>query len=299
MTTAKDKIAQYLHEAHAMELALASTLQAHRAMTPTGPYRSALDRHVRETRGHADAIARRLRELGRSPSLAESAYGIAQRLAGQAISLALAPLDMVRGSGGEEKLLKNAKDECASEALEIATYDALEALARQVGDADTAALAAELRADEERMLMTLRRALPALTAAVTGAELRDESSYEVGSTGAAQALRQTRRAAGEAAQDATDAARRAVGEAAQGAADTVRSAAGVSRTKEREQQRQPIARYDELTVEDVTRRLDRLTPAQLRHVATYERAHKRRRGIIEAVERRRDERQRDHAGAAG
>jgi ferritin-like metal-binding protein YciE len=292
MTTAQDKIAQYLHEAHAMELALARTLQAHAAMTPAGEYRSALDRHRRDTQRHADAVARRLRELGRSPGIAETAYGLAQRLAGQAISLAMAPLDMMRGSGGEEKLLKNAKDECASEALEIATYDALEALARQVGDADTAALAAELREDEERMLETLREQLPKLTAAVTGAELRDEPSYDVRTTGAAQALRGARRAAGEAAQDATDAARRAVGDAAQGAADTVRDAAGVDRTREREEHRQPLPRYDELTVEDVTGRLERLTPAQLRHVRTYERAHKRRRGILDAVERHEQERER-------
>ncbi|MGN6187503.1 MAG: DUF892 family protein [Conexibacter sp.] len=293
MTTAQDKIAQYLHEAHAMELALARTLQAHSAMTPAGEYRSALDRHRRDTQRHADAVARRLRELGRSPGIAETAYGIAQRVAGQAFALAKAPLDMVRGSGGEEKLLKNAKDECATEALEIATYDALEALARQVGDADTAALAAELRADEEAMLKTLRAQLPRLTAAVTGAELRDEPSYDVRTTGAAQALRETRRAAGEAAQDATASARRAVGEAAQGAADAVGEAVGASRTQQREEQRQPLPRYDELTVEDVTRRLGRLTPAQLRHVATYERAHKRRRGILEAVERREQERERE------
>jgi len=285
MTTAQDKIAQYLHEAHAMELALARTLQAHAAMTPTGEYRSALDRHRRDTQRHADALARRLRELGRAPGVAETAYGLAQRVAGQAVSLAMAPLALVRGSGGEERLLKNAKDECASEALEIATYDALEALARQVGDADTAALAAELREDEEQMLKALRAQLPKLTAAVTGAELRDEPSYDVSTTGAAQALRETRRSAGEAAQDTVDTGRRAVGDTAQGAADAVRRAAGVSRTREREEHRQPLPRYDELTVEDVTRRLDRLTPAQLRHVATYERAHKRRRGILDAVER--------------
>src|SRR4029077_7111967 len=62
MTTAQDKIAQDLQEAHAMELALAPPLQAHSAMTPTGPYRTALERHRRETQGHADRVARRLRD---------------------------------------------------------------------------------------------------------------------------------------------------------------------------------------------------------------------------------------------
>lgn len=293
MTTAQDKIAQYLNEAHAMELTLVRTLQAHRAMTPTGPYRSALDRHLRETRGHADAIERRLRQLDRWPGLPERAVGLGQRLAGQLLSLGMAPLHVLRGASPEEKLLKNAKDECASEAQEIATYEALEALARQVGDADTAALAADIRGDEERMLRTLREQIPDLTAAVTGAELRGEGTYDVGSTGAAQALRDTRRAAGEKAEEATDTARRAVGSAARGAAEAI----GPSKTQEREESRQPLPRYDELTVEEVTRRLDRLTPAQLRHVATYERAHKQRRGILEAVERQQEEREREHAHA--
>lgn len=39
MTTAEDKLAQYLNEAHAMELALARTLQAHSSAT-SGPPRS-------------------------------------------------------------------------------------------------------------------------------------------------------------------------------------------------------------------------------------------------------------------
>jgi len=49
--------------------------------------------------------------------------------------LAKTPLDLIRGTGGEEKVLKNAKDACATEALEIATYTALEHVARAVGRA--------------------------------------------------------------------------------------------------------------------------------------------------------------------
>lgn len=39
----------------------------------------------------------------------------------QVIALARTPLDFVRGAGGEERVLKNAKDACATEALEGAT----------------------------------------------------------------------------------------------------------------------------------------------------------------------------------
>ena len=271
MPTTQDKIVQYLHEAQAMELTLVRTLQGHIAMTPTGSYRTELDRHLRETRGHADAIAQRLRELDHGPGLVSVGVGLAQRTVGQLLALGKAPLDMfARGGSPEEKLLKNAKDECATEALEIATYDALEQLARQAGDTATAKLAASHRTDEERMLAALREQLPQLTAAVVGSEVRGEGSYDVATTGAGQTARKTRRAAAELAQDA---------------AHGVRSATGtLSDAQEREEHRSPLPNYDELTVEDVTSRLDDLTPAQLRHVATYERAHKRRRGVLDAVD---------------
>jgi ferritin-like metal-binding protein YciE len=170
MTQIEEKVATYLNEAHAMELALTRTLEAHSALAPSGPYHDALERHLYETRLHADRLAGRLRELHRTPTVMEIGYGLAQRAAGQLVALGKAPLDVVRGASTEEKLLKNAKDECATEAMEIATYDALEQLARQAGDELTARLAVEHRAEEEAMLATLREQLPELTAAVVGAE---------------------------------------------------------------------------------------------------------------------------------
>jgi ferritin-like metal-binding protein YciE len=170
MTQIQDKVAAYLNETHAMEMALTRTLEAHSALAPPGPYHDALEHHLYETRLHADRIAARLRELDHTPSMVEVGYGIAQRAAGQLVALGKAPLDAVRGASREEKLLKNAKDECATEALEIATYDALEQMARQAGDDVTARLASEHRAEEEAMLATLRAQLPELTAAVVGAE---------------------------------------------------------------------------------------------------------------------------------
>ena len=77
----------------------------------------------------------------------------------QALALSKTPFDLLRGSGGEEKVLKNAKDTCATEALEIATYTALEHVAERVGDTKTAKLAASIRADEERMLARVMREL--------------------------------------------------------------------------------------------------------------------------------------------
>src|SRR5918997_1258780 len=161
MTTSENaKIVQYLNEAHATEVALVRVLQEQIALTPRGRYRSALEKHLRETRTHADRVGERRRELEGGGNPIGTIVGFAQDAVGQALALAKTPLDLVRGSGGEEKVLKNAKDACATEALEIATYTAIERLARSVGDEETAKLAASIRADEEKMLERMRRGRP-------------------------------------------------------------------------------------------------------------------------------------------
>jgi len=160
---------QYLQEAHATEQALVTTLQAHITMTPVGPYRQLLERHLGETRQQARALERRLEELGGSGGLLSAGYGLAQTVVAQALALAKGPLDLLRGANGDEKRLKNAKDECASEALEIATYDALEAAARAVGDETTAQLAVRHRRQEERTLEGLRKQIPVLAEAAVAA----------------------------------------------------------------------------------------------------------------------------------
>ena len=118
------------------------------------------------------------------------------------------PLDLVRGTGGEEKVLKNAKDACATEALEIATYTAIERLAASVGDRATRALADSIRADEQKMLDRILKEIPKLTDAVVRAEIRGSASYAIGNTGAADAARSASESVKGAAQDARSGAKR-------------------------------------------------------------------------------------------
>src|SRR5215213_2446994 len=153
MATGSEKIVQYLNEAHATEAALVRTLQAHIAITPKGDYRKLLERHLKETERHEEQVARRLKDLGEEGrGIVETGVGAIQSLVGQVAAFGKAPVDIARGEGGEEKLLKNAKDECATEALEIATYESLATLARAIGDEPTATLGERHLAQEERML---------------------------------------------------------------------------------------------------------------------------------------------------
>jgi ferritin-like metal-binding protein YciE len=164
------KIIQYLDEAHATEAGLVRVLQSQIAMAPSGTYRTALERHLRETRDHARRIEIRLRELDHAVSPIQAGIGLAETVVAQALAIGKLPLDLLRGTGGEERVLKNAKDAAASEALEIATYTAIEQLASETGDAETARLAALIRADEERMLERILKEIPKLTDAVIDAE---------------------------------------------------------------------------------------------------------------------------------
>ena len=193
MSRSEQKVVQYLNEAHAHEMGLVRVLQSQIAMTPRGSYRTALETHLGETRDHAERVAARADALGRRSDPLTAIVDLAETAVAQTLALGKTPFDLLRGSGGEEKVLKNAKDACATEALEIATYTAIEHLARSVGDEQTEKLAASIRADEEKMLERIMRELPKLTAAVVGADVEDDPSYDVTKTGAADAARATGR----------------------------------------------------------------------------------------------------------
>ena len=226
----KEKIVQYLAEAHSRETAIAQTLAAHIQIAEPGPYRSGLESHLRETQVHAQRVQQRLRELGAHRSLLAAGFGLAQNVITNTLSMAKAPIDLIRGGDRKEKMLKNARDEAMTEAMEIATYDALERMARNVGDEVTAELAADIRADEEAMLENLRREIPNLTDAV------------------------------------------------------VRSQVPPSTRPVLTKDDLPIANYDSLTADEITKRLKGLSQEELQQIQAYESGNEGRKTILERIE---------------
>ncbi len=271
MSTSDQKVMQYLNEAHAMEHALVRVLQSQVAMAPRGSYRDGLERHLDETRDHAERVGNRLEELGEGGGLLTGAVGMVETVIGQALALGKAPFDLLRGSGGEEKILKNAKDACATEAVEIATYTALERLAASVGDETTARLAASIRADEERMLARVLREIPKLTEAVVDADVRGEPSYRVAETGAADAVRETAASARRTARQA----RKVPG---------VARAEGQVKGAVASEQDLAIGRYEALTADEVIGRLAGLSQVDLAKVAAYERKHQNRSTVLGRID---------------
>ncbi|MDQ3981558.1 MAG: ferritin-like domain-containing protein [Actinomycetota bacterium] len=169
------KVVKLLSEAHANELALVQTLEAHGRIAPEGPYRDRLNEHLEETKNHAERVQRRLDQIGATRNPIQTGVVLAHSIIQNMLAMAKAPVDMVRGAfNAEEKALKNARDEIVSEALEIAQYEALEHLARAVGDDATARLAIEIREEEEAMLADLRAQIPSIVAGAVRAGVPEE-----------------------------------------------------------------------------------------------------------------------------
>ena len=281
MNKSKQKVVQYLGEAHASEVGLVSVLRSQIAITPRGSYRDGLEKHLGETQEHARRIRKRSGELGQGRNPVQVFVGFAESLISQSLAVGKTPFDLLRGSSGEEKVLKNAKDACATEALEIATYTALERLATAVGDEQTAKLAVSIRGDEERMLERIMREIPKLTDAVIGADIEGRPSYDVTETGAADATREAAREVKQTARETQARAKRS--------AQQARKVPGVAQVEGRikgavaSEEDLAIARYDSLTAEEILSKLPELSQIDLAKIDSYERKNDNRTTVLSRI----------------
>ncbi len=178
-SVATTKLVQYLNEAYGLEQQLETSLQAHIAMTADAAYKKRLKQHLTETKRHSREVRKRIKVLGGVPATidppgpeivsdaAQAVLGGAQKV----IALAQGPLHAIRGTGQEEKHLKNAKTEYVSESEEIATYTGIHTLAEALGDKETERLAREILREEQRMRSYLEKQIPRFTKAVVKAEI--------------------------------------------------------------------------------------------------------------------------------
>src|SRR3954454_403518 len=276
------KIVQYLAEAHATEMALTRELQSQIAMTPRGSYRSALESHLNETREHAERVQTRLRELGDGGGNPLTAgLGFVGGALGQALAFGKTPFDLLRGSGEREGVLKDAKDASESEALEIVTYTALERLADRAGGQATAKLAASILADEQKMLERVLREIPKLTDAVFGADVKGNGSYDIATTGAGETAREAGAATKQAARKTTAATKRTARQAPK--VPGVAQAEGQLKGAVASESDLAIARYDSLTADEITGRLNELSQIDLAKVDSYERKNQNRQTVLSRI----------------
>lgn len=147
----RETLLAWLNDAHAMELALIPVLENHaKDADKHFPEVAAADRrHLKETRRHAELVRGCIERLGEKPSTAKSLLG--QVLgAGQSVATGMF----------RDEVVKNFLSDFAAENFEIASYRALIAAARELGDEETARVCEEILRDEERMASWLTENLP-------------------------------------------------------------------------------------------------------------------------------------------
>jgi len=136
----KEKLIDYLQDAHAMERNVLKMLDSMISTTTDPETVARLKQHRRESEGHEQMVQGRLEALGTDTSKLTDAAAVAGAMfKGMA--------DMVR----PDKPGKNARDGYVTEHLEIAAYELLERLAERAGDSETAQVARMIRKDEEAM----------------------------------------------------------------------------------------------------------------------------------------------------
>jgi ferritin-like metal-binding protein YciE len=173
------KLIQYLNEAYGKEKQLEQALTLHIKTTDVAPYKKKLQAHLKETKGHAREVQKRIRALGGKaeavdlpgpPAVSEAASKVASA-AGKAVAAAQGAVHVALGTSKEEQLLKQAKAEFNEEAHEIANYTSIVSLAESLGDTETAKLAKSIVREEQRMQKYLEGLIPKLTKSVVNAEI--------------------------------------------------------------------------------------------------------------------------------
>jgi ferritin-like metal-binding protein YciE len=170
------KVVQWLNEAHAKEAELEADLTAHISLTQKASYKRRLQDHLKQTKEHKRAVARRIKQIGGEPT-ASSLPGVVGEAAGKAVAAVKGQLGVARAMVTEqaETDLRQAQEELREEHVEIALYLRIETLAEQIGDRDSAQLAKRIRHEEERMAKFLTAELPRLVKDVVRAEIpRDQ-----------------------------------------------------------------------------------------------------------------------------
>jgi ferritin-like metal-binding protein YciE len=140
----------WLKDAHAMEEALIPNLENHAKDAKNYPQiQVRIQQHIDETRRHAELVAGCIERLGDKPSKAKDVLGKVQ---GAMAGAGTAPF-------GDE-LVKDLLADFSAEHLEIASYEALIAAARDVGDETTATTCEQILRDEEAMAKAIEENLP-------------------------------------------------------------------------------------------------------------------------------------------
>ena len=149
----KELVSAWLNDAHAMELGIAQVLERHAKEAKDHPHmHDALQRHLEQTRRHAEMVKGCVERMGGETSGVKS--GMASVMgAVQGMTTKLA----------KDELIKNTLHDYGTEHFEIACYTSLIAAAENLGDQETARVCQEILRDEQAMANFLFQQIPPTT----------------------------------------------------------------------------------------------------------------------------------------
>jgi ferritin-like metal-binding protein YciE len=151
----REQIISWLNDAYAMENSLIPILETYAKDFKDYPAAQArICEHIEATRRHADLDRQLINHLGGTISNVTSSIG---RFLGVTQSLLTALTS--------DELVKNAIGAFATENLERASYDALAAAGRFIGDQEVVRICESIRQEEEDMASWIAQQLPTLVEA--------------------------------------------------------------------------------------------------------------------------------------
>jgi ferritin-like metal-binding protein YciE len=155
MATHEENLLDWLRDAHAMEQQAEKMLSAQSERLEHYPeLKARIDQHLQETLGQKEALERRIKELGSSPSMLKDLGGKLMAF-GQAVG----------GMTMSDEVVKGAMSGYVFENIEIATYTVIIAAAKAAGDLETARVAEQILPQEQAMASWLLERLPDITTA--------------------------------------------------------------------------------------------------------------------------------------
>jgi ferritin-like metal-binding protein YciE len=140
----------WLNDAYAMEKGQIPTLKNHAHDAKDHPVMKArLERHLEETRHHADLVRECIERSGGHVSALKTGLGT---MMGTVQGIATGP--------ARDELVKNILADSAAERLEIASYRGIITAADEIGDNETARVCRQILREEEEMSEWLEQQLP-------------------------------------------------------------------------------------------------------------------------------------------
>jgi hypothetical protein len=282
-----------LENAREAHEAVVDRFRADATITPPGPYRHLLEGQVNDVQDSLQRIEHHVRKLQPRDIVGDS-VDMARFVSRSAVRTAMLPLtigsvivtEMLRGRRPNDarRLLHNAEDEYMVTARALAASRAGETIAEAVRDQATADLLAALRRQDEELLERLEDSVAdrarVMAAAADG--FREENGG-----GWADAAGRTLRAVADRVQDvARKSGRRARG-AAQGSVwempEPTRMAEEAQGAVTREEEL-PIARFSQLSVDEIKQQLRTLSQSDLTVIEGYERTHSNRPPVLDTIE---------------